>query len=46
MIFFRSAINAPTTGNTFDAYVAAAKALGSNEQPVGHFLVPLGFSIT
>lgn len=28
------AINAPSTGNTFDAYVAAAKALGSNEQAI------------
>jgi hypothetical protein len=32
---FRSAINPPTSGNTFDAYVAAAKALGSNEPAVG-----------
>jgi len=28
------AINAPTTGNTYDAFVAAAKALGSNEIPI------------
>jgi len=28
------AINAPTTGNTYDAFVAAAKALGSNEIPL------------
>jgi hypothetical protein len=32
---FHSAINAPTTGNTYDAFVAAAKALGANETPVG-----------
>jgi hypothetical protein len=32
---FRSAINAPTTGNTYAAFVAAAKALGANEIPVG-----------
>jgi phosphoribosylamine-glycine ligase len=31
---FRSAINPPTSGNTFAAYVAAAKALGSNEPAV------------
>lgn len=31
---FRSAINPPSSGNTFAAYVAAAKALGSNEQAV------------
>ena len=29
-----SAINVPTTGNTFAAYLAAAKAIGSNEAPV------------
>jgi plastocyanin len=28
------AINPPTSGNTFDAYVAAAKALGSNEPAI------------
>jgi len=35
---FRSAINPPTSGNTFAAYVAAAKALGSNEPAVGCYL--------
>jgi hypothetical protein len=38
--FFRSAINAPSSGNTFDAYQAAAKALGSNEPAVGCSLDP------
>jgi hypothetical protein len=34
-------INAPTTGNrTFAAYLAAAKALGSNAPNVGCSLVP------
>jgi len=28
------AINAPTTGNTFDAYMAAAKALGTSETAI------------
>jgi len=28
------AINAPATGNTYDAWLAAAKALGSNEVPI------------
>jgi len=28
------AINAPTSGNTYDAFVAAAKALGSSEIPI------------
>lgn len=43
MFSFRSAINAPTTGNcTFAAYKAAAKALGSNAPNVGHSLVPQG----
>jgi hypothetical protein len=32
---FRSAINAPTTGNTYAAFLAAAKALGASEIPVG-----------
>jgi plastocyanin len=27
-------INAPSTGNTYDAFLAAAKALGSNETPL------------
>lgn len=41
MFFFRSAINAPTTGdNTFAAYLAAAKTLGSNAPNVGRSLVP------
>ena len=30
-----SAINPPSSGNTFAAYMAAAKALGSNEPAVG-----------
>ena len=42
-MFFRSAINPPTTGDTFAAYQAAAKALGANEQAVG---CPLGFPCT
>jgi hypothetical protein len=42
---FRSAINAPTTGNTFEAYMAAAKALGSNEQAVGCSLDPQPFHV-
>jgi len=28
------AINAPTSGNTYAAYLSAAKALGSNEKPI------------
>ncbi|KAI0287913.1 hypothetical protein BC826DRAFT_1108089 [Russula brevipes] len=31
---FPSAINAPTSGNTYAAYLSAAKALGSNEKPI------------
>lgn len=42
---FHSAINAPSTGNTFEAYLAAAKALGSNEQPVSHSLVLQAFHV-
>ena len=38
-IVFRRAINAPSTGNTYDAWLAAAKALGSNEVPVCYSLV-------
>lgn len=37
--FFARAINAPSTGNTYDAWLAAAKALGSNEKPVRYSLV-------
>ena len=38
---FLSAINAPTTGSeTFEAYLATAKALGSNAPNVGRSLVP------
>jgi hypothetical protein len=33
-------INAPATGNTYAAYLAAAKAIGSNELPV-HFISSL-----
>jgi hypothetical protein len=40
---FRSAINAPTTGNTYAAYLAGAKALGSSEPVVSCSFVPLGF---
>jgi len=43
---FRSAINPPSSGNTFDAYVAAAKALGSNEPAVGGSLDPQAFLVT
>jgi hypothetical protein len=42
---FCSAINPPSSGNTFDAYVAAAKALGSNEPAVGCSLDPHAFQI-
>ena len=42
---FHSAINAPSTGNTFDAFVAAAKALGANETPVSCSLVPQAFRL-
>ena len=42
---FRSAINPPTSGNTFDAYVAAAKALGSNEPAVGCSFDPQAFHV-
>ncbi|KAF8497057.1 hypothetical protein F5888DRAFT_321829 [Russula emetica] len=45
MMFFRSAINPPSSGNTFEAYMAAAKALGSNEPAVGCFLDPQGFHL-
>ena len=31
-----SSINAPSSGNTADAFLAAAKAIGSSETPVGH----------
>ncbi|KAI0255403.1 hypothetical protein BJV78DRAFT_763793 [Lactifluus subvellereus] len=31
---FVGSINAPTTGNTYDAYLAAAKAIGANEVTV------------
>ena len=41
----RSAINPPTSGNTFDAYVAAAKALGSNEPAVGRSLAARVFRV-
>jgi len=38
---FCSAINAPTTGsNTYAAFLAAAKALGSSEVPVRFSLIP------
>jgi hypothetical protein len=41
MFFFLSAINAPATGDcSFAAYLAAAKALGSNAPNVGRSLVP------
>ncbi|KAN0102327.1 hypothetical protein V8E52_012053 [Russula decolorans] len=41
------AINAPTTGgNTYAAYLTAAKALGSSEPIVGCSLVLLGFPCT
>ena len=43
--FFSSTINAPSTGNTYDAFLAAAKALGSNETPVGCSLVPRAFHV-
>ncbi len=36
-------INAPVTGNTYDNWVAAAKALGSNEIPVCYYLVSTDF---
>ncbi len=40
MFFFRSAINAETTGDrTFATYLAAVKALGSNAPNVGRSLV-------
>jgi hypothetical protein len=42
---FRSAINAPNSGNTFEAYMAAAKALGSNEPAVGCSLDPRTFRV-
>jgi len=42
-IVFRSAINPPTSGNTYDAWLAAAKALGSNEVPVCYSLVSSDF---
>lgn len=39
--FFRSAINAPATGDcSYAAYLAAAEALGTSAPNVGHFLVP------
>ena len=41
--FFARAINAPSTGNTYEAWLAAAKALGSNEKPVRYSLVSSGF---
>jgi len=41
-VFFRSAINAPTTGDTYAAYLTGAKALGSSEPAVSCSLVPLG----
>jgi hypothetical protein len=34
VIYFCSAINAPITGNTFEAFLAAAKAIGSSETTV------------
>ena len=43
---FRSAVNAPTTGNTYAAYLAAAKALGSSAPVVRFSLVPLDFPCT
>lgn len=44
---FRSAINAPVNGsNSYAAYLAAAKALGSSEPVVGYSLVPLYFPCT
>jgi hypothetical protein len=43
---FCSAINAPTTGNTYAAYLAAALALGPSEPVVSCSLVPLGFPCT
>ena len=42
----RSAINALTTGNTYAAYLAGVKALGSNEPVVSCSFVPLGFPCT
>jgi hypothetical protein len=42
---FCSAINAPSSGNTFAAYVAAAKALGSSEPAVGRSLDPQVFHV-
>jgi len=42
-IVFRRVINAPISGNTYDKWVAAAQALGTNEIPVCYYLVSTDF---
>ncbi len=45
MFFFHSAINTPNIGDTFEAFLAAAKALSSNAPNMSHSFVLPGASM-